>query len=241
MDLEIFRDLGLTDAEIKVYISLLELGESNVGNLLIKLKLQSSVIHRALNSLIEKGLISFISERKRRLYSAINPENFFDFIEEKKERFKKILPELKQKQNKIKSKKNAFVFKGIKGLKEVYNLLINLKEKEYLTYGGGDPCVKKMGETWWLNLHRKRVFNKLKSRQIFDKSVKEIGGEIEKLKLTRIKYLPEEFSQFQETVIIGYHVAINVFGEEPYSLLIQDKNVAEGYKKQFELLWKKAD
>ena len=81
-----------------VYITLLEIGSSSAGPILEKSGLQNSVVHRALNSLIEKGLISFILEGKRKLYQATNPENFHDFIEDKKTRFDKILPELKQKQ-----------------------------------------------------------------------------------------------------------------------------------------------
>jgi len=240
MDTEIFKELGLSESEIKVYISLLELGSSTAGDIISKSKLQNSVVHRALNSLIEKSLISIVLNGRRRIYSAVNPENFFNFIEDKKVRFKEILPELKKKQNLTKVKENAFVFKGIKGIKEVYNLMINQKAGEYLTYGGGKPCVEKMGETWWLNLHQRRIANKLKARQIFDKSVQEIGKKIEQLKFTNVRYLPEEFAQFQETVISGNYIAINVFSEEPYSFLIQDKNVAEGYRKHFEILWKRA-
>lgn len=240
MNLEIFKELGLTDSEIKIYVTLLELGQSSAGKILTKSKLQNSVVHRALNSLIEKSLISFILEGKRRLYSAVNPENFYDFIEEKKRKFTELLPELKKKQIKAKTKETAGVFKGIRGIKEVYNFMINQSGKEYLTYGGGKPCADKMGYTWWLNIHQKRIANKLKSRQVFDDSVKEEGKEIEKLKLTNIRYLPKEFEQFQETVIVGEYVAISVFSEEPYSFLIHDKHVAQGYTKHFELLWKQA-
>ena len=58
-----------------------------------------------------------------------------------------------------------------------------------------------------------------------------------KKELTNIKFLPEEMAQYQETVIVGEYVAINVFTKNPYSFLIQDKHVAEGYRKQFETLW----
>ena len=59
--------------------------------------------------------------------------------------------------------------------------------------------------------------------------------------MTNVKFLPEEFLQFQETVIIGDYVAISVFSDEPYSFLIHDKYVAQGYKKHFELLWERAN
>jgi hypothetical protein len=97
-----------------------------------------------------------------------------------------------------------------------------------------------MGFTWWLNLHKRRVANKLPSRQVFDESVKQGGKEIAKNPLTKIRYLDKEFAQFQETIIVGDYVAIAVFAENPYAFLIQDKHVAESYRKYFELLWKTA-
>ena len=60
MDISILEDLGLTRGEVKVYIALLEIGSSSVGQIIEKSGLQNSVVHRALNSLIEKGLISYI-------------------------------------------------------------------------------------------------------------------------------------------------------------------------------------
>ncbi len=54
MDVTILEDLGLTTAEIKVYIALLELGNSTAGPLVEKSGLQNSVVHRTLHSLIQK-------------------------------------------------------------------------------------------------------------------------------------------------------------------------------------------
>jgi sugar-specific transcriptional regulator TrmB len=240
MDTTIFEELGLTQAEIKVYIKLLELGTSTAGPILEKTSLQNSVIHRALNSLIEKGLINYILEGKRKLYQATNPESFYQFIEEKKRKFTEILPELKNKENTLKEKEIATIYKGIRGIKEVYIFMINVKAKEYNTFGGGYPCVEKMGETWWLNLHEKRIQNKLPARQVFDETVKEIGKHISKKPLSKVRYLTKEFAQFQETIIVGEYVAIAVFTENPYAFLIKDKSVAEGYRKHFEVLWKQS-
>jgi len=230
----------LTQAEIKVYMTLLELGTSTAGPVLEKSGLQNSVVHRALNTLIEKGLINYVLEGKRKLYQATDPENFYHFIDEKKRRFTEILPELKRKSNTLKKKEIASIYKGIRGIKEIYNFMINVKAKEYNTFGGGYPCVELMGEDWWLNLHQRRIANKLHSRQVFDETVRKVGGDISRLSMSKIKYLDKEFAQFQETVIVGDYVAIAVFTENPYAFLIKDKFVAEGYKKHFELLWKSA-
>jgi len=239
MDIEILEDLGLTASEIKTYITLLELGSSSAGKILEKSGLQNSVVHRALNSLIEKGLVNFILEGRIKIYQATDPEHFRQFIDNKKQRFEQILPELKKKQSLAKETSQATIYKGKRGITEIYYKMISLKG-EYLTFGGGEPCVEKMGLTWWNNLHKKRVANKLPSRQLFDESVKPQAGQILKNPMTKVRFLSKEFAQFQETVIVGDYVAINVFTENPYGILIKDSSVARGYKKYFEMLWKLA-
>jgi len=75
---------------------------------------------------------------------------------------------------------------------------------------------------------------------VFDETIRKFGNELNKKKLTNIKFLPKEYSQLQETIIIGDYVGVAIFTENPYGVLIKDKVVADGYRKQFEILWKKA-
>ncbi len=231
------EDLGLTHAEIKVYLTLLELGSSSAGLILERSGLQNSVVHRALNTLIEKGIINFILEGKRKVYQATEPEYFFRFIEDKRARFQSILPILKRKQGMARNVEVASVYKGIRGVNEVYNIMVNTPGEEYLTFGGGKECETRMGSSWWMGIHRKRIVNRLKSRQIFDETVRAIGKGISSLPLSQVRFIGREFEQFQETVIVGDNVAITVFTQRPYSFLIRDSAVAQGYRKHFEILW----
>ena len=65
MDLNSFEGLGLTNAEIKVYMALLGLGIAGAGHIIEKSGLQSSVVHNTLNNLINKGFISFTLKGKK--------------------------------------------------------------------------------------------------------------------------------------------------------------------------------
>lgn len=203
--------------------------------------LQSSVVYRALDKLVEKGLIGYILKGKRKVYQSRSPEQFLHFIDGKRKQYEKLIPKIKKLQEKAKNKERAMVYKGIKGLKETYRIMRETKGKEYLTFGGGKPCEELLGRTWWLNHHKKRIQNKLPARQVYDKTVEKIGRDLNKEKLTKVRFLAKEFAQFQETVVVGDKVAINVFTQNPYSFLIEDETVAEGYRKHFEILWKQAE
>ena len=73
-----------------------------------------------------------------------------------------------------------------------------------------------------------------------DETIRKFGNELNKRPLTKIRFLSKEYAQLQETIIIGEYVGIAIFTENPYCVLIKDKVVAEGYRKQFEILWDKA-
>ncbi len=241
MDTSILEDLGLTNAEIKVYIALSELGSSVAGPIIEKTGLQNSVIHRALHSLITKGLITFIVEGKGKTYQISDPRTFLTYLDEKRHKFETIIPELLRRRDSTKEKKEAVTFKGKKGITQMYTQLLNSGGNEYNTFGGGKGVTYDiMGETWWRNLHVRRIALKLKSRQIFDASIKPFGESLNKLPYTQIRFLPQEFQQLTETVIVGEYVAVAIFTDDPYGILIHDRSAAEGYRKHFELLWKSA-
>ncbi|MDD5022860.1 MAG: helix-turn-helix domain-containing protein [Candidatus ainarchaeum sp.] len=241
MESSILEDLGLSKAEINVYISLLELGTSSAGAILQRCRLQNSVTHRALNSLIEKGLITYIIEGKRKIYQAVSPDFFYDFIEDKKRRFELILPELKKKREAVDIRTEATIYKGKKGIWQIYNDLLNSDGKEYLTFGGGKQVTYSvMGEEWWKLLHSKRILKKIPARQVFDESIREFGEELKKRPLSKVKFLSQEFEQLTETIICGNAVGIVMFTENPYGVLIRDKVVADSYRKNFKILWEKA-
>ena len=56
MDTSALEDLGLSNAESRIYIALLESGPSKTGLIIDRTKLQSSTVYHILGSLIEKGL-----------------------------------------------------------------------------------------------------------------------------------------------------------------------------------------
>lgn len=240
MDFAILEEFGLTKTEIKTYLTLLELGASTAGLILAKSKLPNSTVHRDLNALIELGLVRYILEGKRKIYQGADPEYFLNLMSERKRKFEEALPQLKKLQKKSTKKELASVYRGIKGIKEVYSIMINAEGKEYNTFGGGSITTQVMGATWWLNLHKRRVANRLPSRQVFDETVRDAGENIIKNPITKIRYVDKEFAQFQETVIVGNLVAIAVFSENPYAFLIEDVHVAKSYRKHFKLLWKNA-
>ena len=238
MDTTILEDIGLTNAEIKVYLSLLELGTATAGPIIEKSCLQSSVVHMTLNKLIEKGFVSFVKEGKRNYYQASNPKNIVDFIDEKKERFEKILPQLLAKQKTAKQRPEIVTYRGIKGVKELLHELLEAGGKEHHTFGSTKESLV-MGDAWWIAYHKKRAAKGIEAKLLFNESLKHWAAE-KKYPRSEIRYSGEGFEPLTETIIRNEKVGIIIWTEKPIGILIHHKVVADSYEKFFRVLWKAA-
>jgi sugar-specific transcriptional regulator TrmB len=122
MDEKIFQEVGLTNAETKVYLALLKIGLTSAGKILYETGLQNSTLHKTLIKLVSKGFASYNIKGKVRYYQASDPEVILSTLKEKEAKLVSILPELKLLQ-KPAERQEAEVFLGFKGFK---NMLFEL-------------------------------------------------------------------------------------------------------------------
>lgn len=240
MDNTILEDIGLTGAEIKVFIALIETGSTTAGKIVEKSKLQNAVVHRAFHSLLEKGLITFIYQGKIKVYQAIEPKLLLNFLDEKKFQLEKIIPELEAKKALQKEKPRATIFQGIRGLKELINLMIDTDSKEYFSYGGSKKANELLGEHFWENFHRRKINKKIYSKVLFHSSLKYWAKTLREYPLITIKFTDKNFEELTETIICGNRVAVIIWLNEPFGFLIDEELASRSYKKFFEILWKHA-
>jgi len=238
MDTTILEDIGLTNAEIKVYLSLLELGTATASPIIEKSGLQSSVVHMTLNKLIDKGFVSFVKEGKRNNYQASDPKHISEYIEEKKENFEKILPQLLAKQRTAKQKPETITFKGIRGIKELLYDLLDTGGKEHHTFGSTKNSLI-LGDVWWVAYHRKRAQNGIYAKLLFNESLKS-WAESKPYAKTELRYTKEGFEPLTETIIRNDKIGIIIWTEKPIGILIHNKDGAESYDKFFQVLWEAA-
>ena len=83
---EVYEECGLTKGESKVYSALLELGLVSAGPVIKKTGLQRSVAYYCLESLMKKGLVSYVVKNNVNHYQAENPEKLFKLLEKRKKR-----------------------------------------------------------------------------------------------------------------------------------------------------------
>ena len=235
MDTQILEDLGFTNAEIKVYITLLELGTATAGPIIEKSGLQSSVVYMTLIKLGDKGLVSSVKYGKKRQYQASNPKHLVDYIEEKKERVERMLPQLLSKQTLAKQKPEVTVFRSIKGVRELLYELLDAGGDEHHTFGSVRESLL-MGEEWWINYHRKRSRKGIAAKLLFNDSLRSWKAE-KKYPKAEVRYTKTGFEPLTETIIRNDKIGLILWIEKPIGILINNKILTNSYDTFFSMLW----
>jgi sugar-specific transcriptional regulator TrmB len=234
MELSVLEGLGLSTGEIKVYISLLELGEIKVGRIIEKSGMASSAVYNSLNSLLEKGFISYIKKGKIKFYQAVPPKQIIGFIDEKKKKLLELIPELELKRKKAEEKQEAEIFEGTKGIIAMLNLLIEDTKKgdEYLFFSINVDQKNEEIQDFFSMYDIKRKSKGLITKGLAQKELKKL---FEKRKILKMKYpnfpIPSNISVCRDKT------AIFSWEEKPVGYLIKSKQIADMYKNYFHKIW----
>lgn len=239
MALDILRKIGLSDGEVKVYAALLDLGAAPLNRIHEKVGIERRNIYDILNKLIERGLVSYVTENKKRSFRCTHPNKILGYIDEEKEELQRLredvekeVPALIKKFEFSQPEISAEVFRGPEGIKAVWEDMLNYKELFWLGSGMYVPTKFPIFFRHW---DQKVAERKIKSIHLFrherrkDPFSKHFPGS---------RFLPPEFSGNPTvTVVFGNKVAQFLFGETLFAFVIESKELAENYKRYHKYLW----
>lgn len=234
---EILKEIGLTNNESEVYLTLLKSGSISVNDIAEKSALHRQAVYDALDRLLEKGFVSFVLKNNKKYFEGLNPENIPKYLREKEERVNEMLPEL-LKLTKL-PREDTFVdlLKGKDVVRAVYRDIIKEFEKKpgEVLISGVDERKFVEEDRIALKQHLKRL-EKLRCKEKI--LLKEGDRYVVEGHQTIYRYLPEE--SFNPTPIYVYNdkFTVIVWGNPNYSIMVKNKSLADSYRKQFNLLWK---
>ncbi|MBI5391010.1 hypothetical protein HZB02_05975 [Candidatus Woesearchaeota archaeon] len=85
MEESLLLKLGLNKNEAKVYLKLLAHGSSTAGNLIKATGFHRNIVYDNLEKLVDKGLVSFILEGKKKVFMSAAPEMISDLLEKEQD------------------------------------------------------------------------------------------------------------------------------------------------------------
>ncbi len=234
MDLTPLENLGLNLNEAIVYVALLEEGAATAGKIADKVHFHRRTAYDTLNSLKEKGFVSYFERDGVLRFAAIEPARLVNICREREAALQIIIPELALKQQEARIKTTAQVYQGLKAIKTIFEDILECRE--YIAFGEGMRIVESLGP-FFDYFQKEKKKRKLKSRILMgeqyrhQKTVTGSYGEFRFLK----GYQPPII-----TYVYGDKVAIIVWSESPTAFIVQSKEAAQGYRTYFDLLWKQA-
>ena len=243
MNEKLLEEIGLTKGEIRVYLTLLKLGETTTGKIIDNAEISSGKIYEILDKLIRKGLVSYIVKEKTKYFVASSPNRILDYMKEKEK-------ELRTKEDELKKElpfllglgkdsvggHETTLFKGYEGIRTaIFDALDVVDSKDEVLAMG---IISSKSETYnimWENWHRQRIKKKIVCRAIFSDKGSSYYRAFKKMGVTKVRVLGRVTPSAID--VIGNRVLIFTYGDEPSCLSIKNSEIAESFKVFFETMW----
>lgn len=234
MDTSILKKLGLDEREIQVYLTLLRLSNTTASIVSKETDIDRATCYRYLDSLINKGLVSYAIENNIKYFKPAHPEKILRDIKESESEYKKILPELINLSNLPKEETTAEVYKGKNGIKTVLREILRTKTDHLVL--GDEGHFQDIFPVFFEQYINECNRLKIKEKVLCTKSVFEKVKEFD-YNYSETRALNESIPLPTTTIIYGNKIALFNW-ELPYNVvLITNKNMAESYRNNFNLLW----
>lgn len=237
---------GLSISEAEVYLRLLDGGPCLASRIASLTKISRPHIYGALNSLIKKGLASFVIRENRRYFSAAEPEKFLSVLKEKqveaekqKKAIEKLIPQLRKIPKKADEDTVVEVFKGIEGMKTIMDDILRYPkgEQKAIGYTGG---AMRLSPIWWEKWQKIRIANRIKRRLIATRDM--VSHPDVARPMTQARFLPSPYELPVSIVIYDNDKIIFFipFEKEFVGIRVKSAKLKKSYDSHFEMLWKLA-
>lgn len=230
---EKLQEAGLTGNEAKVYLGLLKKGELSANQLAKNIGIDRTLTYTILNHLIEKGQVSYIIKKNKKLFSCAELENLLGSIKAKETLVIELISELKKIKKTKQQETEINIYEGKEGIRTLMRKII--KAKHFLAFGG-------TGRAYDLLYELAPIAKKLEKTKAFAKVIigKEYKGHaFTKYKNINIKTL--DVKSEATTTIFEDYVSVHLIKDKPIVIIIKNQDIAESYKNYFNYMWKKAD
>jgi len=240
----ILREIGFSDKEIRVYLSLLACGTCSARRLAKDNELTKYAINEALKSLRESGLISAFQKHKKQYFMAEDPEKLMELVVrreqgmvEMKRRISELLPELRSIYAHGGNQPSVKYYEGMKGveiiLKDVLSTMSSFPgEKIYRVFSS--PRLREFIYSNYPNFTKDRIARQIKVQILV------MGKESPNRPLMEQKTIPVKEGAPTYSFIYNNKVAFISLdqNDNPTGVIIEDACIAETQRIVFDQLWR---
>lgn len=237
------KNLGLTEKEAEVYITLLQTPKSTAYSIAKKSGLKRPTVYVVLEDLINKGIATKTFREKMSLYTAIHPKELFSVAAKKLQNAQLILPELEALSGEKDYKIKINYFEGTEGFRKLYkNKIKTLEGDEIISFVGHNELGQENSIKYMDEFNNERVKKNIINRAIIsdDQRNKKYIENPEK-SLMDLRLVPVE--KFNNNISIDvYNNFVEIISSKNLQgILLENSEIAKTLKQIFEILWEKLE
>ena len=245
----LFRGLGLSEKESKIYRILLTIGRGSAATVVAKAGLKRGITYAILHELEKLGFIKTINIEGKSYFQAENPVKLLDLVEERKreieaisESIQTIGPKLISQYKLAIGKPVISYYEGNEGIKAVFEDIY--APKKDIVYGCVDLEISDKVFPKYItdNLIPKRIKNKVIAHSFIGKS--DLAREVAKKDRQQLRksclvdkgkyHLPAEIDIYEDKVAMLSFIKGDFIG-----LVIENKDIAQSLRSIFRLAFGK--
>jgi sugar-specific transcriptional regulator TrmB len=242
--------IGLDKDEAKVYLALLDLGDTTAGPVVKHTMLHRQTVYDTIEKLKRRDLVSETVIKNRKRWLALSPTRILDTIKRQEFIVENILPDLLARQRISNKKQEVRVYEGAEGLitKQLESYKNQPRDSEVCVLGATPRYwIEVMRSTRRMKSHeRVRIERQIKMRLLFSEHKR---AETEELVARHVTKKPEERLRkyrflssayhFPTLLLIWHdHLTIVLYDEPLLTIDIKNANLADSFRVYFDILWK---
>jgi sugar-specific transcriptional regulator TrmB len=232
---DILQNVGLNEREAKVYLALLELGETSVLQVGLRSGIERTYCYDLLESLLKKGLVSVLEKNGRRRYLAADPNALEQIAEKRLASIRSALPEFRAHYSTGGLKPTVKFYEGKAAIAALYQELINARQYDAITspralYGVLGKQINDFSSRVVRNGTRVR---ELVTAEI---GVPEFSKSFQK-PLQEVRLLPKEIILSTDTLIYENKVVSIAYIPTLHAVVTEGSELVNTQKALFEYMW----
>jgi len=236
---DLLQSIGFSKNEALVYLELIKVPYASALEISKKTGIHRPNTYDSLRRLKEKGFVAQINKDDKNYFIAVDPEKIKNYLHDKEEEFESILPSIKKAVKEDSDDKEVFMSGGVFAAREALLDLLKFKEP-ILAFGASRKAVENFGEGFLDEFHKQRIKKKIPMFHIYNPSAVERVSFINKMRHTHAKCLPKKYDTTISTAFCKDTVLLLNFLEGVFVIKIKSQQIADTYKRYFELMWRMA-
>ena len=246
---ETLNSLGLSRDEVKIYMQLLDKGNTTAGRLAQKLGMARPTLYDALQRMHDKGVVTRSLKAGVRTFSAQPPrilsklfQQRIENLQNQQKQFQAILPQLEQKFGAHLLAQRFQYFEGVEGVQNVLKDMLMYQDMDTFAFWPIKSMVEMLSPDFFRWHNKERIRNNLYTRAIWpEKEVVEIkthpflGDGVDFRREIRVAPTQIHFT-------LGYwcyanKVAFLSSQRESFGFIIESAELATMQRAQFDVVW----